>query len=296
MSFMILIADCPPDYEDWDCYEDARAFHWCNGNYFPDCVVEFDYCIRVGWDGQNFYQDVYLGSWEIKNGNCNCIDPEKLCLLYIYNVHPLVVSFPGTDNFVIHTQPCWSITGQVHNPCSSEACCKSEYNVSYNQYYDNESQSFIRVVTDVEFVDYNDPLVNCEGINCVANCTSWVIPDYDWDDYLPSSLESIGYGYELDPPKNINFENNYQEIVNHIIVFPNPSSGIISINLGNINEKIKDIIISNTEGRIVYRINNDKINNPTIEVDIRDLVSGNYNITINSYKSEIINKKLIINK
>jgi len=297
-SSVLTKADCPPDIETWECYEDAVNFYYCSGGYFPDCVIEFDYCIRVGWDGQTYHRDVYIDRWEIKNGSCNCIDPQQLALLYIFQNHHLLLAFPGNTNFVIHTQPCWRLEGSVHLACEDDACCLSEYTVSYNKYWDKLEEKWIIVITGVEFLGYTDPLVTCEGYGCVSNCTSWIFPDNDWDDYISSNMESIEFDDELEQPKQVILSNQTKmNNSKNIIVYPNPNSGYITIDLQMIETEISNLQISDLKGKIVFEICENEINERNLlNIDISNYQSGIYNVYVYSKDIATYHTKFIIER
>jgi len=89
-------------------------------------------------------------------------------------------------------------------------------------------------------------------------------------------------------------ETNFQ--TENVIVFPNPSKGLFTISLNNLNfSNNLRILIHNIEGREIYK---EKLNVPDTklekQIDLTGFSSGTYFLNINSknkyYRAEIIIK------
>jgi hypothetical protein len=87
---------------------------------------------------------------------------------------------------------------------------------------------------------------------------------------------------------NVTLKENFESNQN-IIIYPNPSKGIININK---NYQTLEILIYNSLGQIVKNLNTEDINN---QIDISNLNNGIYFVKFNN-KHEKIVKLLILNK
>lgn len=65
-------SECPPNFGEWDCFDDAIASYRCN-NDVTTCSIEFDYCIYTGYDGSRYARDIYIKKYEMIVGPCECI-------------------------------------------------------------------------------------------------------------------------------------------------------------------------------------------------------------------------------
>lgn len=78
-----------------------------------------------------------------------------------------------------------------------------------------------------------------------------------------------------------------------VIATPNPSNGLVQINLKNWDEKEIELNVYDTLGRNVY---NDNISNDQIKLDLSYLNSGMYIISLGYHCGELNSFKLLINK
>lgn len=69
-------------------------------------------------------------------------------------------------------------------------------------------------------------------------------------------------------------------------VYPNPASNVV--NIANSNAKISAVTLSDVNGRIVKQVSFDNLSN--VQVDVQDLVSGMYLMTIKSAEGETVKK------
>jgi hypothetical protein len=82
---------------------------------------------------------------------------------------------------------------------------------------------------------------------------------------------------------------------NSIQVTPNPSNGIITIDIAFAKENQSEVIIYNSLGEVVKVIDNALISNAKYTVDLHDEASGIYFVTVKS-ENATITKKFILNK
>lgn len=76
---------------------------------------------------------------------------------------------------------------------------------------------------------------------------------------------------------------------NTIIISPNPSSNLVSINAGN--QLIKSVSLYSIEGKILF--NQNFVNQESFPLDISTISKGNYIISIETVNGETISKKFI---
>ena len=76
------------------------------------------------------------------------------------------------------------------------------------------------------------------------------------------------------------------EFANNLIVYPNPTTGNISINLGDI--KNAGISISNITGKVVYTLN--KINKTIVEISLAEFSKGVYFVKIQNESQQKVIK------
>jgi len=168
--------------------------------------------------------------------------------------------------------------------------------VRYDPGYDHNNNSF-----DLELVDYTTPNNNDPILGKLSSLIQWHNDD-PVDDFEINRNEII-YEYQenrnpfIDHPNLVNFiwgdnvGNNWNEnlglnnLTDKLIIFPNPSSGLLNFNKILNNEKIE-----------VFSLKGDKIldkkviNSNSLKLD---LASGVYLLKI-SNNSRIVNSKIII--
>ena len=82
----------------------------------------------------------------------------------------------------------------------------------------------------------------------------------------------------------------------NIVIYPNPTKGIVSINFeNNFNNENVSIKVIDMIGKIIYEKKNIEIINSSINIYLDNVNNGVYFITIQR-KDKIFSKKLIINK
>jgi hypothetical protein len=82
---------------------------------------------------------------------------------------------------------------------------------------------------------------------------------------------------------------------NTITVVPNPSNGVITIDIALSSEKRSEILIYNSLGQIVKVVDNAVIENAKYTVDLQNEASGIYFVTVKS-ENNTITKKFVLNK
>ncbi len=87
---------------------------------------------------------------------------------------------------------------------------------------------------------------------------------------------------QVDNPENYNFDMN---------IYPNPADNYLKINLENIKDNEVEVLVSNINGKLIYREN--QISNTVIKVNTSDFSSGMYFIQLQT-KSEIIGQKKFV--
>ncbi|PKG41608.1 T9SS type A sorting domain-containing protein [Psychroflexus sp. MES1-P1E] len=131
------------------------------------------------------------------------------------------------------------------------------------------------------------------------------------DNYLetrtPLNLNSNIYSFSLDPilpeSENVNrfelgFENmtlgttTPQKELAFLSLYPNPTTGLINIDLKGAGETLKSVKIFSTDGKLVKQIN--FINNSTEQIDISDLSKGFYLVELQTANTIYV-EKLILN-
>lgn len=78
-------------------------------------------------------------------------------------------------------------------------------------------------------------------------------------------------------------------------VYPNPSSGKVSLQFANEIKGEYSVEVINNMGKVVYKLNSTNYNNKDIEVDLSSLSNGLYHVVIRS-NSKIGNANFLINK
>ncbi len=73
-------------------------------------------------------------------------------------------------------------------------------------------------------------------------------------------------------------------------IYPNPSTGIVVVDVNNPNIELSNIRITNLVGQVVYNSND---NNRSRQIDLSNMPKGYYFITLTS-KNEVVNKKILI--
>lgn len=300
MSFIVLKADCPPNIEDWDCYEWTYPFgpqvmYDCDleDPYNPLCHIHFEYCIRYRIDENGLERrEVYIDKWwfDPNSGDCSCVEPEQLIMMYAFQEHisDFNIETSGTYGFEVFTAPCWKT---IFDPfpmsvsCETEACCFSKYNVSYLLVIDPPGFDFH--INDVVFTGADDPYEYCEE-PCVAYCDDFVFLDYLWEPLLNY------YGGSSSPKISGQMTSTILDDSKEIIVHPNPSNGIISISIEIDDENIQSLSIFESNGKYVKSIETSSINNESI-IDISYLASGEYYIRLIT-NNDIKYKKIVIAK
>lgn len=86
-----------------------------------------------------------------------------------------------------------------------------------------------------------------------------------------------------------------QEIENIVVLYPNPSSGLINIEIGNLKSDNFKIHVFNSIGEIVQVISMSDFNNNRFTVDLNHKSSGLYYFTF-QYEDEIFTKKVSVIK
>jgi hypothetical protein len=80
------------------------------------------------------------------------------------------------------------------------------------------------------------------------------------------------------------------------VIFPNPGSGLFKFSYNLNDSKLKWLKVNDMNGACVFHINQpDTYLNESMELDLRNLVNGVYNIELN-VDNNILNTKLIIVK
>lgn len=130
--------------------------------------------------------------------------------------------------------------------------------------------------------DFNgDHLTDIGGLSSVITislsngqygCTPWFLRPYQSNNESNLDLDT-----EIEP--KINSEDT------EIILYPNPSNGIITIK-GINPDKIHDIFVYDIRGIIVEKISS----NPFMEIDLQNLEAGQYHLVISSENTQIVKK------
>jgi hypothetical protein len=87
---------------------------------------------------------------------------------------------------------------------------------------------------------------------------------------------------------------NQQSISNKLLLFPNPSNGVLNIDYTSQGESIKEVTIVNTNGDLVYK---DEVNllsnNYTKHIDLSNMANGMYFVKVTT-NSNVITKKITL--
>ena len=101
---------------------------------------------------------------------------------------------------------------------------------------------------------------------------------------------SLGDVFVGDPKTSVAVDNSASLTYlqdESIAIYPNPSSGIITIQYGNV--KPSSITVLNMQGQVVRQINSDF----EVAIDLTDLVNGSYIVNIH-LDSETVRKKIVL--
>lgn len=157
------------------------------------------------------------------------------------------------------------------------------------------------IVNDNESNPVENALVNLSGIIQFTNTTGETV----FNDYLPGSYpySIIVEGFEFvsdtavvtDEDLSIEvillINDIFNEVLQDISIYPNPTNGILNISLNNGTSLIKQITISDLSGRIISKLDMQAGSN---QIDLSDLQKGMYIIQIKGadkiYRSSIVIK------
>lgn len=108
------------------------------------------------------------------------------------------------------------------------------------------------------------------------------------------NCEGIAETFEVTIDECVGIEENYTASVK---VYPNPAKSILNISLRNINASNVEIMLINTEGRVIL-VNEKEITNASFmsEMDVNNLSQGIYYLIIKSADNIIDRQKVIIMK
>jgi hypothetical protein len=81
-------------------------------------------------------------------------------------------------------------------------------------------------------------------------------------------------------------------VADHLSIYPNPSTGIVTVNFSNTKQTDANITISNSIGQVVKEFNNMKLLNNKTDLDLTSLENGLYYVNI---KGGEINGTLPVN-
>ncbi len=92
----------------------------------------------------------------------------------------------------------------------------------------------------------------------------------------------LNVGYE-----NISFQNN------NVIIYPNPTSGKLTINVSKSKKGIRSYLITDICGKIVLNNNIESLNKNDFEINLGNCKSGVYLLSVNFNNNETIYRKII---
>ena len=113
-----------------------------------------------------------------------------------------------------------------------------------------------------------------------------------------SGNESNEYIFIVDVSHNYAIKTNSVEdlsLEDMLSVAPNPTTGIVNINVNLPENEVISIAIYNTMGQEVVNVKNGKISNGTYTVSLDNQTNGIYYVRM-SLKGSIVTKKVILNK
>jgi hypothetical protein len=113
-----------------------------------------------------------------------------------------------------------------------------------------------------------------------------------------SGNESNEYIFIVDVSHNYAIKTNSIEdlsLEDMLSVAPNPTTGIVNINVNLPENEVINIAIYNTMGQEVVNVKNGKISNGTYTVSLDNQTNGIYYVRM-SLKGSIVTKKVILNK
>lgn len=101
-------------------------------------------------------------------------------------------------------------------------------------------------------------------------------------------------GIVVNQTTNVNYENGNKF---NAIIFPNPASNFAKLYFENQFDSELQINIYDLNGRLVYNLSTKTFaGSNVLDLDIKELNNGLYNVQVNEKGNNIINKKLLINR
>lgn len=81
---------------------------------------------------------------------------------------------------------------------------------------------------------------------------------------------------------------------NEVIVYPNPTDGILNLNMKALVGRSATILISNSQGVIMIQQSEQEISNGHTKFDVTQFATGNYNLTIEVEDLKVITKQFLV--
>ena len=141
-SFVETKAECPPDPETWVCVtynpntNTPTIIFDCActpNNTADDCIIHFEYCYRLYYDGQVLKRECFVTKWwyDSMTGNCDCSNPYRQMMLYIWYYHRTYFQIESvlSYSYRVYSAPCSKLINGIWENYDHESCCYADYSL-----------------------------------------------------------------------------------------------------------------------------------------------------------------------
>lgn len=151
--------------------------------------------------------------------------------------------------------------------------------------------------TDKVFLGYN-PTTDYEGVLTAFFGNPSLKAFTPYNTYLynigAGTHSRSGFGFDLSPAMSVRVKNTLvpvatqREMLNNKVgVSPNPTSGVVRIDLSQFNDNPSSIVITNMLGAVVVNLTNQK---GIVPIDMNAQASGMYNIVVTNAEGQAVKK------
>ena len=285
---------CPPPDPMWPriCQTSWVYFDCSDDGVDNHCIIEYEWCyqVKVDYYGNVTDRNITILSYYVYDESlCSCFDHdgdgindyEMEILLSIFS-HTTELKIEDTDPkaIKIFSAPCWKEVFRGWEECDHSSCCEVDLNVKYTGTYDQATGTTIFTIAQVTNQGSSSPIVSCDA-PCFSACTRWFYTNDDWADRIAddglnpvtTDIQPLPRKIQVDNEKTI---NNYKDESSSKI-YPNPSSGEVTIKIDNIENQILNILLTDLSGKTVFSANDVQyISSEGIKFDISNLAQGTY--------------------